>query len=147
MLGAPRLKGRSDEIERQSVLRELENFLRRISVVCTSASWISPWKYLSAFLFILILIKQNNHGRKFWSIPTALHLESGRVYNERWECVTPGFKLQVNTKHPERSTQMQGQDPCFGLQSHFRPSDRSWDNLRRYIEIVSRGISSWNGLR
>ena len=27
MLGAPSLKGRSDEIERQSALRELENFL------------------------------------------------------------------------------------------------------------------------
>ena len=26
-----------------------------------------------------------------------LHLETGRVYNERWECVTPAFKLQGNT--------------------------------------------------
>ena len=35
------------------------------------------------------------YGQK--GVKNHLHLESGRVYNERWECVTPAFKLQGNT--------------------------------------------------
>ena len=36
-----------------------------------------------------------------------LDLASRRVYSERWECVTPAFKLHADTLNTEGATSMQ----------------------------------------